>query len=115
MQISNLNPRATLRSLALVLLIGCLGTAPVLASQVTVGFRDLDLNTIEGARTLYGRISAAAKKVCGYQGTALTDRAIWQGCYRDAVSGAVARVNSPLLTAVHTGRPAGPAVAMLTH
>jgi len=27
------------------------------------------------------------------------------GCYRGAIEGAVTKVNNPLLTAVHTGRP----------
>lgn len=73
--------------------------------SVTVSFRDLDLSSVEGARTLYGRIQAAAKQVCGYQGADLIEQSIWKSCYRDAIGVAVGKVNSPLLTAVHTGRP----------
>jgi UrcA family protein len=94
-----------------------LGIAPAWSApatrSVTVSFRDLDLSTVEGARTLYGRIQSAAKQVCGYQGVDLIEQSIWRSCYRNAISDAVGKVNSPLLTAVHTGRP--PQVtAMLT-
>jgi UrcA family protein len=81
--------------------------------SVTVSFRDLDLSTPEGAKALYGRIQRAAKQVCGYQGADLIEQSIWRSCYRNAISDAVGKVNSPLLTAVHTGRPA-PVTAMLS-
>lgn len=81
--------------------------------SVTVKYNDLNLETLAGARTLYGRISAAARNVCGYEGRSFTDQAFWNGCYRGAIADAVAKVGSPLLTAVHTGRPADMSVAML--
>jgi UrcA family protein len=73
--------------------------------SVTVSFRDLDISTPAGAKALYGRIQSAAKQVCGYQGADLIEQSIWRSCYRNAISDAVGKVNSPLLTAVHTGRP----------
>jgi len=79
--------------------------------SVTVSFRDLDLSKPEGARALYGRIQSAAKQVCGYAGRDLIDQNIWRSCYRNAVADAVGRVNSPLLTAMHNGRP--PAVTAM--
>jgi UrcA family protein len=74
--------------------------------SVTVSYRDLDLSTPEGAKVLYKRIQAAAKEVCGRPETDLLEQAIWKSCYRHAVGDAVGKVNSPLLTAVHTGHPA---------
>ena len=81
-------------------------------ASVTVSYRDLDLSTPEGANALYHRIQTAARKVCGYAGADVIEQAIWKGCYRSAIATAVAKVDSPLLTAVHSGRPA-PMTAML--
>jgi UrcA family protein len=72
--------------------------------SVTVSYRDLDLSTPAGARTLYARIQSAARQVCGYEEADLIEQSIWRSCYDSAVSDAVGKVNSPLLTAVHTGR-----------
>jgi UrcA family protein len=52
---------------------------------------------------LYGRIKSAAKRACGYEGSSLTDIRLWKRCVHEAVDDAVGRVNSPLLTQVHTG------------
>ena len=111
---------------ALVTLTGIAATAVLLglgvtpawsaapdAHSVTVSFRDLDLSTQAGAKALYGRIQSAARKVCGNPGADVIEQSIWRSCYRNAVSDAVGKVNSPLLTAVHTGRPAE-MTAMLT-
>jgi len=108
--------RSPVRRLALVLILGLLGATPALAtdpSSVKVSYRDLDLSTFAGAHELYGRIKTAARTVCGYEGRNLTDQAFWNGCYRGAIADAVAKVNSPLLTAVHSGRPIDTTVAML--
>jgi len=77
--------------------------------SVTVSFRDLDLSTPDGARALYRRLQAAAKQVCGGDtGRDLIEHTNWRGvCYRTAIANAVGKVNSPQLTAVHTGRPVG--------
>ena len=103
-------------SITLVAMVGLFATGQVPAAEpysVTVKYYDLDLSTLAGARTLYGRISAAARNVCGYEGRSITDQAFWNGCYRGAVADAVAQVGSPLLTAVHTGHPSDLSVAML--
>jgi UrcA family protein len=97
-------------TLALAWIVCLLGITPAEAGtpatrSVTVSFRDLDLSSVEGARTLYGRIQSAAKQVCGYAGADLIEQSIWKSCYRHAISDAVGKVNSPLLTAVYTGRP----------
>jgi UrcA family protein len=101
----------SLTGIAASALVFCLlGIAPAWSAtpdtrSVTVSFRDLDLSSPEGAKTLYRRIQSAAKQVCGYRGADLIEQSFWNGCYRNAVSDAVVKVNSPLLTAVHTGRP----------
>jgi UrcA family protein len=102
-------PASSFRSLALVALLSLLGSAQALADpqgtrSVKVGYGDLDLATQAGAATLYHRIRGAARQVCGYEGTTFTDRAIWKGCFDRAVDHAVATVNSPQLTALHSGK-----------
>src|SRR5579862_5286090 len=101
-------PASSFRSLALVALLGLLGSAQALAGDgmrsVKVGYADLDLSTQAGAATLYSRIRGAARQVCGYEGSTFTDKAIWKGCFDGAVDHAVAIVNSPRLTALHSGK-----------
>ena len=74
--------------------------------SVTVSYGDLDLSSPAGANTLYRRIQAAARQVCGHAGADLIEQSTWRGCYRNAIGEAVDKVNNPLLTAMHTGRPA---------
>ena len=101
-------PASSFRSLALVAVLSLLGSAQVLADDgvrsIKVGYSDLDLNTQAGAASLYSRIRGAARQVCGYEGSTFTDKAIWKGCFNGAVGDAVAKVNNPLLTAVHSGK-----------
>jgi UrcA family protein len=79
---------------------------PASARSVTVNYADLDVSSPAGAKALYGRIQGAAKQVCGYAGADVIEQAIWRSCYRNAIGDAVRKVNNPLLTAVHTGKPA---------
>jgi UrcA family protein len=66
-----------------------------------VSFRDLNLETPEGAAVLYRRIRSAAYEVCenpsGYDLSQLK----MQTCIKDAVSRAVTQVNRPLLTSLY--------------
>jgi UrcA family protein len=113
---TNLNPRSCLRPFAVALLLGLIGATQASAGPpagIRVGYGDLDLATSAGAHTLYERIAGAARTVCGFEGTALVEQSLWNSCYRGAIAEAVARVNSPLLTAEQTGRPAHTTVAML--
>lgn len=43
-----------------------LTAAPAFADSIAVHYRDLDLSTAEGQKTLDHRIDAAARQVCGY-------------------------------------------------
>jgi UrcA family protein len=97
---------------ALALIVCLLGIdvawsgTPSNARSVTVSYADLDISGPAGAKTLYSRIQAAAKQVCGHAGADVIEQGIWRSCYRNAVGDAVRKVNNPLLTAVHTGKPA---------
>ena len=100
--------------------LSLIGTAQVVASDlisapvsIKVSYADLNLSNPAGADALYGRIKHAAKQACGYEGSSLADRRLWRICVNEAVGDAVGRVNSPLLTAAHSGKSPAPVTAML--
>ena len=67
-----------------------------------VSFKDLNLNSPEGAAVLYGRIKRAANEVCGHwDNFDLSQMHAVQTCIRGAVSRAVAQVDSPMLTSLY--------------
>lgn len=61
-----------------------------------VGYSDLDISKMKGAKTLYLRIRYAAETLC--QSSATWGKKEGEACVRKAVDDAVARVNSPLLS-----------------
>jgi UrcA family protein len=79
-----------------------------------VKFQDLNVDTPEGVQALYGRIHAAAKRVCTE-----SDPALWGAegpCARKAVGKAIEKLNLPQLTAYYeiktkTGEHTQPLVA----
>jgi UrcA family protein len=76
------------------------------APTVAVRYSDLNLDTRSGVQTLFSRIQSAAAEVCqqyGLHGT-LVPSAAQRSCTGQAVSAAVRRVDSPLLTAYYTER-----------
>jgi len=77
-----------------------------------VNYEDLNLTTLAGVTLLYSRIERAARLVCG-PNTDQSRMGQWKTCYRLAVAAAVARVNNPMLTAVHDSRTAPPKLAAL--
>jgi UrcA family protein len=100
--------RSSFNAVAMAAVLGLLGAAQALAvdgldgkRSVTVSFRDLNLSTIEGATALYLRIKRAANHVCyvpeGWEEA-------FRSCRQAAIGDAVAKVNSPLLTAVSGGK-----------
>ena len=73
---------------------------------VTVSFSGLNLDTRPGVETLFRRIQMAAGEVCEQyepRGT-LVPSSAFRACLRDAVAGAVRKVDSPLLTAYYSER-----------
>ena len=88
---------------------------PATARSVSVNYRDLNLSTIDGAITLYERLKGAARTVCDGPLTGVAAYQEWRSCYDAAIADAVAKVNSPLLSAVHRGpNKDASTIAMLT-
>jgi len=70
-----------------------------------VSFKDLNLNSPEGAAVLYGRIKRAATEVCGHwDNFDLSQIHAVQTCISGAVSRAVAQVNNPMLTSLYNAK-----------
>jgi len=61
-----------------------------------VGYSDLDVSKLKGAKTLYLRIRNAAETLCGSAAT--WGKKEGEACVNKAVNDAVARVDAPLLT-----------------
>jgi UrcA family protein len=70
-----------------------------------VGYSDLDVSTMKGARTLYLRIRFAAETLC--ESTATWGKKEGQACVNKAVDDAVVRLNRPLLSQYHHLRSKG--------
>jgi len=68
------------------------------ARSESVKFTDLNLDSQAGVEALYGRIHAAAWRVCQQPGGEL---AAVGGCMRKAESEAIGKVNNSLLTAFY--------------
>jgi hypothetical protein len=77
-----------------------------------LGLEFLQEAQASGAANLYRRIQAAARSVCEYEPTSPRAQIIWQYCVLPTVNAAVANVNSPLLTELHSGH-SSPAVTAL--
>jgi len=75
-------------------------------TSVKVSYADLDISHATGARTLYGRIKAAAREACGPEPAVLDlrDAAGHNACYEQAVAKAVNRVGSEQLHALHAAQ-----------
>ena len=70
-----------------------------------VGYSDLDLSKVKGAKTLYLRIRYAAETLC--ESAATWGKKEGEACVNKAVNDAVARVNAPLLTQYNQLRSKG--------
>jgi UrcA family protein len=67
-----------------------------------VVYGDLNLDSEQGANTLYKRLHRAAEEVCApFNNVELARRVAWQICVNHAVTAAVEQVNRPMVTAVH--------------
>jgi UrcA family protein len=67
-----------------------------------VRYGDLNLDSEQGAKVLYARLRYAAQKVCSsLEGRDLIRKRMWQGCFDNAVAGAVGQVNKARVTALH--------------
>jgi len=70
-----------------------------------VRYSDLDVSTMQGAKTLYLRIRFAAETLC--QSAATWGKKEGQACVNKAIDDAVAHVNLPLLSQYHQLRNKG--------
>jgi UrcA family protein len=101
--------RSTFCSVAFTSVVCLLGAAQASGAElggahsVTVNYRDLNLATIQGATTLYQRLTLAARSVCDGPETGVHAYQEWKSCYQAAMADAVAKVNSPLLTTLFQG------------
>ncbi len=74
-----------------------------------VTFSDLDVAHPEGAAVLYGRIVAAARRVCSpYWATTFEAQIKADDCVRSAVAAAVTSVDQPALSEVYKTRTPRP-------
>ena len=92
----------TILACAAALWLAC-GLVPSIANasdtrSETVKFGDLDLGSQSGVEALYGRIHAAARRVC--EQPAGEDPAV-RSCITKAESQAIGKVNVPLLSAFY--------------
>ena len=70
----------------------------------TVKFSDLDVNTSEGVKALYGRIHAAAWRVCtNYSADPIVQMGA-RRCASDAEAKAIGSLNLPQLTAFYRAK-----------
>lgn len=94
---------AALAAATCVLAVGAASAASATVTKhCPVSFRDLDLSTYSGARTLYIRIQRAAHEVCG--DVDLIDLRLAEAnrqCQAHAIADAVTEVHSPLVTALY--------------
>ena len=69
--------------------------------SIAVHYADLELTRAEGVDALRGRLTAAAKRVCGdYDRRDARARQAWQQCYDTALTVALAKVGSTPLAAI---------------
>jgi UrcA family protein len=72
---------------------------------LTVSYGELDLSKPAGAEILYKRIKRAANTVCSvYESPMPWNFVARNRCIQTAVDEAVAKVNAPLLTALHDNK-----------
>lgn len=101
--------RSTFCSVAFTSVVCLLGAAQASGAElsgtrsITVNYRDLNLATIQGATTLYQRLTRAAHSVCDGPESGVHAYQEWKSCYQAAMADAVTKVNSPLLTTLFRG------------
>jgi UrcA family protein len=83
----------------------CNAADPTDVRTTIVKYADLDLSTPQGAASLYNRIRFASETVCSPSGQGdLAAMSRSQKCVKQAIAGAVAKVNQPALSAVYAAK-----------
>jgi UrcA family protein len=102
---------AILAAVSTTMLVGvtqAAGSDDIVPNQM-VTYKDLNLNSSEGTQVLYKRIQRAANKVCGeFDPRDLQAKNVKKTCVDQAISQAVAAVDSPMLTRVYLAKTAKP-------
>ena len=74
-------------------------------AAVKVSYSDLNINNEAGAKVLYSRLQSASQKVCGIGShnivRSLTETRKAQACYEEALTSAIEKLDSELLTVIH--------------
>jgi UrcA family protein len=74
-------------------------------AHMTVSYADLNLDSDAGITALYMRLRHAARQVCGDWDTTSLSRGLeTTKCINNAMSQAVAQVNSPMLTSLYEAK-----------
>jgi UrcA family protein len=95
-------------SILAIVVLGCAAsTGRAIADQPgeiltqKVSYGDLDLESEQGAKLLYGRLQLAARDVCApLEGIDLNSQALRRNCLDSALNLAVSKVNKPLVSAL---------------
>jgi UrcA family protein len=105
------HPRGLIAAAILTSLISSFGAVCNAADATEVRttivkYADLDVSTPQGAATLYNRIRFASEGVCSPSNDRGDFQAAfrWQKCVKQAITGAVAKVNQPALSAVYAAK-----------
>jgi UrcA family protein len=72
--------------------------------KAIVKYADLDVSTSQGAAKLYSRIRFASEAVCSPVDRDLASTFRREQCMKQAIAGAVAKVNQPALSAVYAAK-----------
>ena len=113
-------PKNTQQTRMFATLIATLATAGIAATaqagdaakpgtrydDVVVQYSDLDLNSAAGNKVLYARLSAAAERACGNDASArdMKRKAHYRACYDKALNGAVDKIGTRELQALHASK-----------
>jgi UrcA family protein len=93
-----------------IAVLACCGTGGLARAaepiQVNVSYADLNLESAAGIQSLYGRLKFASQRVCAPWDDGRSSHAnfVFQRCYQTALDSAVAKINRPVLTAMHNSR-----------
>jgi len=110
MTTSTRSPRGMIVAAILTSLISsfsavCNAADPTDVRTTIVKYADLDVSTPQGAASLYNRIRFASETVCSPSGQGdLAAMTRSQKCVKEAIAGAVAKVNQPALSAVYAAK-----------
>jgi UrcA family protein len=81
------------------------GTVDPVPLSLHVHYSDIDLANSGGAKMLYERLMTAAGLVCApFESPELARAKPYRSCMRQAVSAAVADINSPMLTSYYVSK-----------